>query len=50
MNYYNLYHKRRKKIIEQKAGKRMMSKLYKVKSNSVSSENKSFKIGLVREI
>lgn len=50
MNYYNLYHKRRKKIIEQKAGKRMMSKLYKVKSNSVSSENKSFKIGLVREV
>lgn len=50
MNYYNLYHKRRKKIIEQKAGKRMMSKLYKVKSSSVSSENKSFKIGLVREV
>jgi len=49
-NYYILYNKRRKKIMEQRAGKRMMSKLYKVKNDSVSSDNKSFKIGLVREV
>jgi flap endonuclease-1 len=49
-NYYNLYNKRRKKIIEQKAGRKMMSKLYKVRDGSVSSDNKSFKIGLVREV
>ena len=49
-NYYKLYNKRRTKIIEQKAGKRMMSKLYKIKDKNNSSDNNSFKIGLVREV
>ena len=49
-NYYKLYIKRRTKIIEQKAGKRMMSKLYKIKDKNNSSDNNSFKIGLVREV
>lgn len=55
-NFFTLYNKRRKKILEQKAGKRMLSKLYKVKNNNqkggnksqTESDNNSFKIGIVR--
>ncbi len=49
-NYNDLYNKRRKKILEQRAGKRMMSKLYKIKDENKSSKNDSFKIGLVRDL
>jgi flap endonuclease-1 len=52
-NFFTLYNKRRKKILEQKAGKKMLSKLYKVKENNdtldnSTSPNNSFKIDLVR--
>ena len=54
MKYFKLYNKRRDKIMEQKAGKRMLSKLYKIKesnkSNNSTKSNRSFKIGLVREV
>ena len=53
-NYFTLYNKRRDKIIEQKAGKKMLSKLYKIKdSNKLSSKSlskSSFKLGIIREV
>jgi flap endonuclease-1 len=48
--YYKLYNKRRNKIMEQKAGKKMLSKLYKIKDKDKNSSNESFKVGLVREV
>ena len=46
---FKLYNKRRNKIMEQKAGKRMMSKLYKIKDKDKKSMSNSLKIGLVRD-